>query len=153
MKAVRTLLILVLTVGAVVAPSPASTAPAACADVGLNTYVVTATPRSEIYRIGEIVTLDATVHRKDTGLPVEGARVAVLLDWGEKRAAIFGFSKDYTDAGGNAIVKARLKHKKLTPGFVTTYTYGWKSHVDTAACGDLMEYGTKLEKKAFRVKE
>ena len=148
MMAMRTLLISALFVVAL--PGPAAPATSQCGYQNAETYVVDATPRSKSYRIGERAAFDITVHRAETGIPVEGAEVAMMLDWGDKKAAIFGFARETTDAEGEVVLKARLKHRRLKPGWVTTMTYARTVHVSTMACGDVIEYGYEVEEKAFR---
>lgn len=145
----RTLLISALFVVAL--PGPAAPAASQCGYPHAETYVVDATPRSKSYRIGERAVFDVTVHRAETGMPVEGAEVVMMLDWGDKKAAIVGFARETTDAEGEVAVKTRLKHRRLKPGWVTTMTYARTVHLRTMACGDVIEYGYEVEERAFRV--
>lgn len=148
MTAMRTLFVSTLFVVAL--PGAAIPAASQCGYPTAETYVVDATPRSKSYRIGEKAVFDITVHRAETGTPVEGAEVAMMLDWGDKKAAIFGSAREKTDAQGEVVVKARLKHRRLKPGWVTTMTYARTVHLSTVVCGDVMEYGYEVEEKAFR---
>jgi hypothetical protein len=141
---------LALSILASMALFPSAAGASTCWPLNLETFEVDATPRADVYRIGQSAVIDVSVTRKATGSPVEGATVFVGIDAGHDDGFLFG--KARTDANGETSIKVRLYRGAANPGPATLYAYAYHRHIDTRLCEEVAEYGYEVEENAFRVK-
>lgn len=143
---VRIALCAALVSGAVVVGGSAALAD--CETVMVDVYEVDLEIARKSYRVGETVPIGATVTRRETGTPVEGALFAAIVTTG-RNDYVVGWNE--TDAAGEAVARLKLERKNVKPGPAKLRSIAYKESVD-ATCAQLVEYGKKNLKNAFYVK-
>ena len=126
-----------------------SSALADCETVWVEVYDVQVGVDRSTYRLGDTVTVDATVTRSDTGAPVANTDF-VAIATGRRDGWVFGWNK--TDAQGHVIARMKLKKDEVETGPMDLRAVALQETADAASCAQVYEYGETKIKKAFVVR-